>query len=96
MEHPIPRGLLREWDNLWIVWAECRIHKRLDSFMQPLKMYHNIYLMFTQVSDDQKTHKNPALREGPKPFAKGGSAKSVAPSAPTVKPPRLVLEGKKW
>jgi len=49
-----------------------------------------------KVSDDQKTHKNPALREGPKPFAKGGSAKSVAPSAPTVKPPRLVLEGKKW
>jgi len=49
-----------------------------------------------KVSDDQKTHKNPALREGPKPFAKGGSARSVAPAAPVAKPPRLVLEGKKW
>jgi len=51
-----------------------------------------------KVSDDQKTHKNPSLREGPKPFVKTAAktAGVSAPAAPAVKPPRLTLEGKKW
>ncbi|KAM3595630.1 uncharacterized protein V6R79_000317 [Siganus canaliculatus] len=55
------------------------------------------------VSDDQKTHKNPALRShgtqvrtGPKPFA-STAAKPAATATPTrTLPPVLELEGKKW
>ena len=46
-----------------------------------------------------KTHKNPSLREGPKPFVKASSGAtqslSKEPSPPTC-PPKLALEGKKW
>ncbi|KAL4629424.1 adenylyl cyclase-associated protein 1 [Arapaima gigas] len=53
------------------------------------------------VSDDQKTHKNPALkthggpvRTGPKPFS---TPRPVAVAAPShTGPPILELEGKKW
>ncbi|XP_071546634.1 adenylyl cyclase-associated protein 1 isoform X7 [Panulirus ornatus] len=50
------------------------------------------------VTDDMKTHKNPSLREGPKPFVKQSSPLSrVSPArdGPTGRP-RVVLEGKKW
>ncbi|XP_034016345.1 adenylyl cyclase-associated protein 1 [Thalassophryne amazonica] len=54
------------------------------------------------VSDDQKTHKNPALkaqggptmRSGPKPFS--ASPKPAAPAPACTLPPVLELEGKKW
>ncbi|ELT97182.1 hypothetical protein CAPTEDRAFT_18736 [Capitella teleta] len=57
-----------------------------------------------KVSDDQKTHKNPALRQGPQPFKptispKPGRSHVHAPSAPKAapaKPPKTELEGKKW
>lgn len=49
-----------------------------------------------KVSDDMKTHKNPSLREGPKPFVKSGTPQAKAPAAPVAKPPRMQLEGKKW
>lgn len=54
------------------------------------------------VSDDKKTHKNPALRTqgsapvrtGPQPFT---SSRPAAPAAPTrTLPPVLELDGKKW
>jgi len=50
-----------------------------------------------KITDDQKTHKNPSLREGPKPFVKA-PAKEPKPAKKevVVKPPRLALEGKKW
>lgn len=55
------------------------------------------------VGDDQKTHKNPALRSqgapvrsGPKPFA-SPTARPAASATPTrTLPPVLELEGKKW
>jgi len=57
----------------------------------------NITDKLRKVADDQKTHKNPSLREGPKPFSKTGAPSSVkSPSAPVSKPPRMQLEGKKW
>ncbi len=49
-----------------------------------------------------KTHKNPGLRQGPKPFAPSPKsspkpfAKVSAPGASQVKPPKFELEGKKW
>ncbi|KAA0196799.1 hypothetical protein HAZT_HAZT005324 [Hyalella azteca] len=49
-----------------------------------------------KVPDDQKTHKNPGLREGPKPFIKSASPQPKAPVQAVAKPPRLQLEGKKW
>jgi len=57
------------------------------------------------VSDDMKTHKNPALknqggpiRSGPKPFTSPKPACSVNPSQKTSpkQPALLELEGKKW
>lgn len=52
-----------------------------------------------KVTDDQKTHKNPSLREGPKPFVKQAASPTVRESpgrdAP-ARPPRFGLEGKKW
>ncbi|XP_042888690.1 adenylyl cyclase-associated protein 1-like isoform X4 [Penaeus japonicus] len=51
-----------------------------------------------KVRDDQKTHKNPSLREGPKPFVKQTETAPVR--APTrespERPPKFALEGKKW
>ncbi|XP_042222726.1 adenylyl cyclase-associated protein 1-like isoform X4 [Homarus americanus] len=50
------------------------------------------------VTDDMKTHKNPSLREGPKPFVKQSSPPNRASPArdgPTA-PPKFALEGKKW
>lgn len=57
------------------------------------------------VSDDMKTHKNPALknqggpvRSGPKPFTAPKPACNANPSQGTSPkaPPLLELEGKKW
>lgn len=51
-----------------------------------------------KVTDDMKTHKNPSLREGPKPFVKQSSPdKSVATvKDPFAGTPKLALQGKKW
>ncbi|KAK3749681.1 hypothetical protein RRG08_013889 [Elysia crispata] len=54
-----------------------------------------------KVTDDMKTHKNPALRQGPAPFKaaqpKPASPKPVAkPVAQPAKPPLTELQGKKW
>ncbi|XP_045118764.1 adenylyl cyclase-associated protein 1-like isoform X2 [Portunus trituberculatus] len=51
-----------------------------------------------KVTDDMKTHKNPSLREGPKPFVKQSSPSSRASPAKDVfaGTPKLALEGKKW
>lgn len=55
-----------------------------------------------KVTADMQTHKNPNLRSGGSVPAtvKGGSAVTNGhgqkPAAPTQKPPKLVLEGKKW
>lgn len=45
-----------------------------------------------------KTHKNPGLREGPRPFVKQSSPTGQASPArdPFSGTPRKVLEGKKW
>ncbi|KAG9492962.1 adenylyl cyclase-associated protein 1 [Eleutherodactylus coqui] len=58
------------------------------------------------VSDDMKTHKNPALkshsgpiRSGPKPFTSPKPTNIASPAAkpaPKKEPPVLELEGKKW
>lgn len=59
------------------------------------------------VSDDQKTHKNPALktqggglRAGPKPFTSSrpgpAAAAAAAPAPARTLPPMLELDGKKW
>ncbi|MBN3305879.1 adenylyl cyclase-associated protein 1 [Amia ocellicauda] len=55
------------------------------------------------VSDDQKTHKNPALkaqsgavRTGPKPFSAPTPRTAVAAPTKSTQPPLLELEGKKW
>ncbi|XP_045118768.1 adenylyl cyclase-associated protein 1-like isoform X6 [Portunus trituberculatus] len=52
----------------------------------------------SRVTDDMKTHKNPSLREGPKPFVKQSSPSSRASPAKDVfaGTPKLALEGKKW
>ena len=53
-----------------------------------------------KVTDDQKTHKNPALRGSSKVEAsaaeKKGTAAPKAASAPVKKPPVCELQGKKW
>ena len=55
-----------------------------------------------KVSDDMKTHKNPTLRTGPKPFIATKPSPSPSPVAakktvaPAAKPPKCALEGKKW
>ncbi|XP_076066666.1 adenylyl cyclase-associated protein 1 isoform X2 [Oratosquilla oratoria] len=53
-----------------------------------------------KVSDDMKTHKNPSLREGPKPFTKSSSPPVNKTSGPSnsiaSRPPKFALEGRKW
>ncbi|XP_050393449.1 adenylyl cyclase-associated protein 1 isoform X1 [Patella vulgata] len=53
-----------------------------------------------RVTDDMKTHKNPALREGPAPYKPPVTRKPVSAPTPakpaTVHPPVTKLEGKKW
>ena len=59
-----------------------------------------------KVTDDMKTHKNPALRaqaasgvrSGPAPFKAANTGPKVAPkpSSPVVKPPVFELQEKKW
>ncbi|XP_022104570.1 adenylyl cyclase-associated protein 1-like [Acanthaster planci] len=56
-----------------------------------------------KVTSDMQTHKNPALREGAKPFSGAGASGVKAVSAPktaakaVTKPPRLeLIGGKKW
>lgn len=57
------------------------------------------------MADDQKTHKNPALksqgapvRSGPKPFGAPPrpAAHAHAPAPVQTQPPVLELDGKKW
>ena len=63
-----------------------------------------IFSGLKKVSDDMKTHKNPALRQGPAPFKPPISAKPTKTvSAPqptkkveTEKPPVCELQNKKW
>ena len=65
-----------------------------------------LYLGLRKVSDDMKTHKNPALRTGPQPFKPSPAPKpssqptkpgaAAAPKAQPAKPPKCVLDGKKW
>ncbi|XP_068124895.1 adenylyl cyclase-associated protein 1 [Hyperolius riggenbachi] len=82
---------------------------RAQLFAQ-LNQGENITKALKHVSDDQKTHKNPALkahsgpvRSGPKPFtspkpahAAPPAAKPAAKPAPKKEPAVLELEGKKW
>ncbi|CAL4124195.1 unnamed protein product, partial [Meganyctiphanes norvegica] len=54
-----------------------------------------------KVTSDMQTHKNPSLREGPKPSVKQSSPAVPTRSSPVkqtapVKPPRFELEGRKW
>jgi len=53
-----------------------------------------------KVTSDMQTHKNPSLREGPKPFVKqtspAPSSTPVTKTAAPVKPPRCEQEGRKW
>lgn len=57
-----------------------------------------------KVTDDMKTHKNPTLRQGPKPFKaaapqtapKPGKPAVQAPAAATKKPPVFELQDKRW
>ena len=52
-----------------------------------------------KVTDDQKTHKNPALRGSSKVEAtekKATTAPKVATAAAVKKPPVCELQGKKW
>jgi len=54
-----------------------------------------------KVTSDMQTHKNPSLRSGAVVPASGKPAISTKPSpplagAPTVRPPRMELDGKKW
>ncbi|XP_066977685.1 adenylyl cyclase-associated protein 1 isoform X3 [Macrobrachium rosenbergii] len=52
-----------------------------------------------KVTDDMKTHKNPSLREGPKPFVKASSGAPTTvtkEASPPARPPKIALEGKKW
>ena len=57
-----------------------------------------------KVTDDMKTHKNPALRTGPAPFKRPTTAPKpvttakpkAAAAAPVAKPPVVELQGKKW
>ena len=63
-----------------------------------------MYVGLKKVTDDMKTHKNPSLRQGPKPFAPSPTsspkpfAKVSAPGVKSspVRPPKFELEGKKW
>ena len=58
------------------------------------------WLGLKKVTDDMKTHKNPALRQGPKPFVPSPKASPVAApksvAAPVSRPPKFALEAKKW
>lgn len=58
------------------------------------------YKGLRKVTDDQKTHKNPALRASSKVEAasteKKGTAAPKAVSAPVKKTPVCELQGKKW
>lgn len=50
-----------------------------------------------KVTSEMQTHKNPTLREGPTPFkATTASNKTTTVSAPVVKPPVFMRDGKKW
>uniref|UniRef100_A0AAY4C6W6 C-CAP/cofactor C-like domain-containing protein n=1 Tax=Denticeps clupeoides TaxID=299321 RepID=A0AAY4C6W6_9TELE len=71
---------------------------RLSLFL--LLTVHFFFVGLKHVSDDQKTHKNPALkgpggplRSGPKPFS---SPKAAAASPARSLPAVLELDGKKW
>ena len=52
------------------------------------------------MTDDMKTHKNPALREKPgakpAPSAKPSVSAKPQPQKPAANPPKCALEGKKW
>jgi adenylyl cyclase-associated protein len=69
---------------------------------QELSVGMDITKSLKKVSDDQKTHKNPALRAGSTvPATSSSAAVSSAPSRPSssatsAKPPKLELNDKKW
>ena len=52
------------------------------------------------MTDDMKTHKNPALREPaagkPTPSPKPSVATKPQPQKPAANPPKCALESKKW
>ncbi|XP_022602683.1 adenylyl cyclase-associated protein 1 [Seriola dumerili] len=63
----------------------------------------DITKVLKHVSDDQKTHKNPALRgqsapvrTGPKPFSSPTPRPAASPAPARILPPVLELDGKKW
>lgn len=55
-----------------------------------------------KVTDDMKTHKNPTLRQGPKPFKASAPQTAPKPSKPVVPPPAkkkpavFELQDKRW
>lgn len=50
-----------------------------------------------RVTADMQTHKNPNLRAGSTVSATAaGAGPAGAPKAPTIKPPKFLLDGKKW
>ena len=55
-----------------------------------------------KVTDDMKTHKNPALRDAaaaggkPTPSPKPSVGAKPQPQKPTANPPKCALESKKW
>jgi len=69
-------------------------------FFGELKQGLQITSGLTKVTSDMQTHKNPSLREGPKPFVKQTEpAPSSSPAVKTTapqKPPRCEQEGRKW
>uniref|UniRef100_A0A3B4YE75 Adenylyl cyclase-associated protein n=1 Tax=Seriola lalandi dorsalis TaxID=1841481 RepID=A0A3B4YE75_SERLL len=63
----------------------------------------DITKVLKHVSEDQKTHKNPALRgqsapvrAGPKPFSSPTPRPAASPAPARTLPPVLELDGKKW
>ncbi|XP_069160843.1 adenylyl cyclase-associated protein 1-like isoform X2 [Procambarus clarkii] len=72
--------------------------KKVDSNAPRRHPLHKGARTSQTVTDDMKTHKNPSLREGPKPFVKQSSPPNRASphrDGPTG-PPKFALEGKKW
>ncbi|CAG7730334.1 unnamed protein product [Allacma fusca] len=68
------------------------------ALFQELNRGENVTKGLKKVTSEMQTHKNPNLRAGGVVPEKGGASANhtSAPKAPTVKPPKLILEGKKW
>ncbi|KAB0396482.1 hypothetical protein E2I00_004832, partial [Balaenoptera physalus] len=86
------QAYIKEFHNTGLAWS--KTINQGESITHALK----------HVSDDLKTHKNPALktqsapvRSGPKPFSASKPGVSPCPKPVTKKEPALLeLEGKKW